>query len=90
MRFHHRVVRALPGGAAGTAVKEKSFKKTVDVDLAEVRKNLTRYLDEFAAERPFPNPDRPMDFAHLKVIALVQNDATGEILNAAEFEIEAK
>lgn len=90
MRFHHRVVRAVPGGAAGTAVTEKSQKKAVDVDLAEVRKNLTKYLDEFAAERPFPNPDRPMDFAHLKVVALVQNDVTGEILNAAEFEVEGK
>jgi hypothetical protein len=90
MRFHHQVVRALAGGAAGTPVTEKALKKSVDVDLAEVRKTLTKYLEDFAAETPFPNPERPMDLAHLKVIAFVQNDATGEILNAAEFPVEGK
>src|SRR5262249_10060234 len=82
MRFHQQVVRALAGGPAGMPVTEKTAKKTVDVNLAELRTGLTKYLDGFAAERPFPNSDRPMDFAHLKVIALVQDDATGEILNA--------
>jgi hypothetical protein len=90
MRFHHMVVRALPGGPDGTPVTEKEFKKSVDVDLAQLRTGLTKYLDEFAAERPFPNPDRPMEFAHLKAIALVQDDATGEILNAAEFAVTGK
>jgi hypothetical protein len=90
MRFHHQVVRALPGGAEGTAIKEKSFKKTVDFDVAELKKILTKYLEEFNSERPFPNPDRPMDMAHLKVIALVQDDATGEILNATEFDVQGK
>jgi hypothetical protein len=91
MRFHHQVVRAMPaGGPAGTALVAKSTKVSADVDLAEVRKGLTKYLEDFAAERPFPNPDKPMEMSHLKVIALVQNDETGEILNAAEFEVEGK
>ena len=77
LRFHHQVVRALPGGAAGTEVKEKALKKDVTIDLAEVKTGLTKYLDEYAAnERPFPNADRPMDLKHLKVIALLQNHET--------------
>ena len=60
------------------------------MDLGEVRKELTKHLDEFGATRPFPNPDRPMEMSHLKVIALVQNDMTGEILNAAEFPVSGK
>lgn len=90
LRFHHKVVRAMPGGAAGTPVTDKSQQKSMEVDLGEVKKGLTRYLDGYAAERPFANPDRPMDLAHLTVIALVQDDATGEILNAAEFEVAGK
>ena len=90
LRFHHQVVRALAGGAAGFPVTDKAVRKTVDVDLAALRTDLTKYLDGYAADRPFPNPDRPMAFAHLKAIALVQNDATGEILNAAEFPVEGK
>ena len=90
MRFHHQVVRAMPGGKDGTAVTEKTLKKPIEIDLAEVRKGLTKYLDEFAATRPFPNPERPMAMSHLSIIALVQNDATGEILNAAQFPVEGK
>ncbi len=89
LRFHHQVVRALPGGSAGTEVKEKSLKKSVEIDLAEVKKGLAKYLDEYAAnERPFPSTDRPMDLKHLKAIVLVQNNESGEILNAAQFEVK--
>jgi hypothetical protein len=90
MRFHHRVVRSMPGGRDGVEVTDKPLQKTVEVDLAKVRQGLSGYLDVFAAERPFANPERPMDLAHLKVVALVQNDATGEILNAAEFDVSGK
>jgi hypothetical protein len=90
LRFHHQVVRALAGDADGFELSEKTFKKTVDFDLPDVKKGLIKYLDEFAAETPFPNPDRPMDLKHLKVIALVQNSETLEILNAVQLEVEDK
>jgi hypothetical protein len=87
LRFHHQVVRGMPDGAAGVAVKEKSLQHTATADLAAIRKGLTKYLDEFAATRPFPNPARPLDLKHLKVIAFVQNDATREILQGAMFDV---
>ena len=91
LRFHHHVVRAMPGGADGVEVKEGSFRHAATVDLAEVRKGLTAYLDEYAAnERPFPKADRPMAMDHLGVVALVQDDATGEILQAAHIEVKGK
>ena len=54
MRFHHHVVRAMPGGAEGVAIKDKAFKHTAATDLAEVRKELTKYLDEFAQDASVP------------------------------------
>jgi hypothetical protein len=87
LRFHHQVVRAMPGGADGIALKEKTSRHAVSANLAELRQELTKYLDTYAAERAFPNPDRPMDLKHLKVIALVQDDKTKEILQAAEFDL---
>ena len=90
LRFHHQVVRAMPGGADGVAVKDKTFKHTASVDLVEVRKDLTKYLDEFAANRPFPKPERPMEMKALRVIALVQNDKTKEIVQAIQLDVEAK
>ncbi len=90
LRFHHQVVRAMPLGADGVAIKDKAFKQTASVDLAGVRKNLTQYLDDFATNRPFPKPDRPMDMKALKVIVIVQNDDTKEIVQAAQLEVENK
>jgi hypothetical protein len=88
LRFHHQVVRAMPGGAAGIAIKDKSLKHSATVELANVRKGLTAYLDEYAASSAFPKPDRPLDLKNLRVIALVQNDKTKEILQALQMEVE--
>ena len=91
IRFHHNVVRAMPGGVEGFAVKKESAKHVATADVAEIKASLTKYLDGYAANtRPFPNAKRPMDMKHLKVIALVQNDKTKEIVQAAQFDIAEK
>jgi hypothetical protein len=88
LRFHHSVVRAMPGGAAGTVLKDKAGKQAVSVDVSQVRADLSKYLDDFAAnERPFPTSARPLEMAKLQVIALVQDDKTGEVLHAARFDV---
>lgn len=87
LRFHHQVVRALPGGVDGLPLKEKETKHQAVVELPELTKQITSYLDDFAKQRPFPNTDRPLDFKHLRVIALVQNDKTKEILQAVQVEL---
>ena len=91
IRFHHHVVRAMPGGAAGVAVKAGTMKHSATADVADIRKELVKYLDEYAkTERPFPYPARPLDLKDLKVIALVQNDKTREIVQAVQIEVEGK
>jgi hypothetical protein len=81
---HHHVVRALPGGADGIPLKEKSGKQTVTVDLDNLRKQLNAYLDEAAKDLQFPRKDRPLELKDLLVVAFVQNDVTKEILQAAQ------
>ncbi|MBX9623402.1 MAG: hypothetical protein K2X82_06270 [Gemmataceae bacterium] len=91
VRFHHQIVRAMPGGAEGVALPGGSFRHAAGVDLGAVRKDLTKYLDEYAAtERPFPKPDRPLALDKLGVVALVQDDKTGEIFQAARIEVGGK
>ena len=90
IRFHHHVVRAMPGGAEGVAITDKAFKHATTADLGSVRTGLTKYLDDFGKTRPFPKADRPMDMKELKVIALVQNDKTKEIVQAVQIEVEGK
>ncbi len=88
LRFHHQVVRAFPGGVEGVAIKDKALRHTASIDLGELRKNLNKYLDNYAAtKQEFPSTDRPLRFANLRVIALVQDDDTAAILQAAQMEL---
>ena len=82
LAYHHRVVRAMPGGARGFPIKDKSQEQVVDVKLDDVRKTLNKYLDE-----AYPDGPRPMRMQELRVVAFVQNDETGEILQAIDVPV---
>lgn len=90
LRFHHQVVRAMPGGVEGIAIKDKNFKHQVSADVSRIRSKLNEYLDEYAQNRPFPSTHRPLDMKNLKVIALVQNEETGEIVQACQIDVTGK
>lgn len=85
---HHHVVRAMPGGAGGFVVKAKTLKQSVSVDLDQLRKQLTKYLEEFEKERKFPNKERPLALKKFKVVAFIQNDSTKEVYQAAQADIQ--
>jgi hypothetical protein len=85
LRFHHHVVRNMP---KPMAVDAKGTNASWIIDLASVKSELTKYLDEYASENLMPTLDRPMDLKHLKAVALVQDDETGEILNALQIDVK--
>jgi hypothetical protein len=89
IRLHHVVVRGMFGKSDGWKVKElKDGRATASVKLDDLKKSLTEYMDTYHKEtNRFSNPDRPLVFEHLKVVVLVQDDVTGEILNAAQFDV---
>lgn len=85
---HHHVVRSFPGGVEGMKLTAgNSIKKSLTVDLAALKKDLTTYLDKVAEDTPFPKKDRPMDLKKLRVVAFVQDDATNEVLQAAQADV---
>jgi hypothetical protein len=84
---YQNVVRDFPGGANGTPLPDKTASKTVTVDLDALRKELAEYLDKFAEENPFPGKARPLALKNLSVVAFIQNDANGEVLQAAQAEV---
>jgi hypothetical protein len=85
LRFHHQVVRAMPGGAEGVAVTNPTMSVKNSVDLKGLRKTLINYLDNYQENvRPFPQFGRPLDFHGLRLIAFVQDDSTKEILQATQ------
>ncbi len=85
-----QVVRHFPGGAAGTQLKTKNAKETFTVDLDSVRKNLKAYLDKMNDTKAYPTKDRPLELKKLRVVAFVQNDETGEVLNAVQVEVKGE
>jgi hypothetical protein len=86
-RFHHHVVRGFLGGVGGIAVKEMggTFKETLD--LKKLKLSLIDYLSAYDKMDPFPDELRPLELKNLKIVALVQDDATKEILNAAQVDV---
>jgi hypothetical protein len=86
-RFHHHVVRALPGGLEGFEMKEATGTQKVLVNLGELKKGLTEYLAGADKKRAFIDEDRPLDLSKLKLVALIQNDQGHEILQAVQIDV---
>jgi hypothetical protein len=87
---HHNVARAMLGGVDGTVIKGKTLKKTFTVDLAELRKTLNAYLDKVKESNDFPDKRRPMEMKQLRVIAFVQNEDKGVVLQAAQVDVKSE
>ena len=89
IRFHHHVVRDTPGGVDGVALKESKGTASAEVDLKVLRAKLAKYLDDYAAnEGEFSNPDRPLALKNLRVMAIVQDDSTGQILQGLQLHVK--
>jgi hypothetical protein len=82
------VVRAFVGKPEGEKVeKGKPLEKSETVDVDALRKELKAYLDKVAERRPFASKERPLELKKLAVIAFVQNDETGQVLQAAQVDV---
>jgi hypothetical protein len=88
--YHHSVVRAFPGGVKGFAVAKKDMEQTATLDIDKVRGDLTKYLDDFAKESDHNFAIKPTALRNLRVVAFVQNDETGEVLQAAQVDVDEK
>jgi thiol-disulfide isomerase/thioredoxin len=90
--YHHNIVRALIGGAQGTSLPKKDNDVTLpEFDIAALRKDLAKYLDDFEkTEGKFHDDQRPLALRNLKIVAFVQNDETREVLQAVEVAVKAE
>ena len=94
IRYHHAVVRAMPGGPKGFPLPKASGEQTVSLKLADVRAANNKSLDDFAVDLKKQGADfafgaRPMDLKNLRVVAFIQNDETNEVLQAVQVEVDA-
>jgi hypothetical protein len=90
-RFHHHVVRGFIGKPEGFEVKKAKDSQAVVMNVADLKKTLGDYLngytDEDSMEKPFRGKENPLELKNLKVIALIQDDDTKEILQAAQVDV---
>jgi hypothetical protein len=89
---YHNVVRDMPGGVTGIAIKDRAAKQSVTVDLDELKKDAKKYLDNWAAENEakFPGKLPEMELKNLRVVAFLQNDKTKEVLQAVQVDVKGE
>jgi hypothetical protein len=88
LRFHHHVVRAMPGGADGLAMdKSGELNHSMKVNLTEVRGKIEEYVSNFEKNRPFFGTKPGIDLKKLAVVAFVQDDESKEILGATTVDV---
>jgi hypothetical protein len=93
LRFHHHVVRALPGGAEGVALEGGKATAEQIVKLDDLRKSLDSYLSEFSNTlqtrgAKFPKALPPIDLKSLSVVAFVQDDSDKTVWHAVMVPVE--
>src|SRR5262249_35986710 len=87
-RLHHYVVRDFPGGVKGFVLEDSTAKLGAKINLSEIRKKLTIYLDNCHEKKRFPIDDRPLDLKNLKVVAFIQDNDFKEIKQAAQVNLD--
>jgi len=88
LRFHHHVVRALPGGADGKALADGKATVDLKLNLADVKKEIEAYLDEFTKNRSFPAAVPEIALKDLSIVAFVQDDSDKSIVAAVSTPVQ--
>jgi hypothetical protein len=87
VRYHRNVVRALPGGFKGFPLTKKDSEQAATVNLDKLREDLTKQID---AMDDLSGSERPLDLKNLRIVAFIQDDSTGDVLQATQVEVEQK
>jgi hypothetical protein len=87
LRFHHHVVRAMPGGAEGIEMVAGQCRVDQTIELSDVRKSLDEYLS--SGKRDYPNALPEIALEDLSLVALVQDDADKSVWHAVMLPIPA-
>jgi len=88
LRFHHHVVRALPGGAEGKAMTDGKASVELKLNLADVKKEIEAYLDDYAKNRSFPGAVPEIALKDLSIVAFVQDDSDKSIVAAVSTPVK--
>lgn len=87
IRFHEMVVRTMPGGVEGVAPQEGKLAFQGEVDLSQLKTQLTKYLSGIETQIASKFEDKPLGFQALHVVAFLQDGSTGEVLQSTSVPV---
>jgi hypothetical protein len=87
IRTHEMIVRSMPGGVKGIEPEEGKLAYAEEVDLAKLKAGLLRQLKRVEGETTAPFPVKPLDFKALHLVGFLQDQRTGEVLQAAAIPV---
>jgi hypothetical protein len=88
IRYHHMVVRAMPGGPKGFPLVKKDSEQSVAFDPEALKGDLAKYLAGLAGMgKPLPHPGPPLELKNLKLIAFIQDDVTHEVIQSVQVDV---
>lgn len=87
VRLHEMIVRAMPGGVPGVKPDKGQLTYQGEVDLAKLKAKLTKGLASIESEMQSEFEHKPMDFKAMHLVAFLQSEETGEVLQAASIAV---
>jgi hypothetical protein len=87
IRVHEMIVRAMPGGADGIEPVKGQLAWRGEIDLSKLRTDLNQSLSKIEREAKFEFDQKPFEFKTLHLVAFLQHDGTGEVLQAAAIPV---
>src|SRR5262245_15740838 len=89
VRYHHAVVRGALSPEIGFPLRPAATEQAAEMNLGDLGKALAADLEKFQKEyEEVPNADRLLVHKRLFVVAIVQDDGTREVIQAACTEIK--
>ena len=77
-----------PAAPRATELKNGKVKTEVTVSVADLKRDLEKYLSDFTKTRPFPNPLPEIKLDKLAVVAFVQDDNDKNIVHAVSVPVD--
>jgi hypothetical protein len=90
LRYHHCVVRAMPGGPKGFPLTKASGSQEAKLNLDDLRTALGKELDEYGKASMVDFEEKPFNFKNLKAVAFIQDDASSEVIQVIQVDLEEK
>lgn len=87
IRTHEMVVRSMPGGVDGIEPAKGQLAYEGEVDLTKLKAQLEQTLSVVEMRSTTKFSQKPLDFKAFHLVAFLQNDDTGEILQAAAIPV---